>query len=173
MNSSSLLTALDQLIGSRMPYYVVAADNLCENVKMDKFPIIVIQNTDRLYEEGTHWVLWFIVSKTRAQFFDSFGNLWSFYKYIEIPTKYVTKENNVQLQDNSSNYCGLYCLDFAYKRSIGIPYETILSQYSSNTKYNDWKVKHSLAKLLYMFNPTSVYDKSLINQICRCKSDFM
>jgi len=171
MNSSSLIAALDQLIGPRMPYYVVSADNLRSNVKMDNFPIIVIQNTDRVYEEGSHWVSWFILSKSRAEFYDSFGNQWSYYTYIETPTKYISKENCVQIQDNSSNFCGLYCLDFVYKRSKGISFEAILSQYTKNTKYNDWKVKHSLAKLLYMFNPSNVYDKSLIDQKCKCKSD--
>ena len=62
MNTSALNVALHQLVGKRIPYYVVPADKVKETVALDRFPIICIVNTRNHMHKGEHWVFFDILS---------------------------------------------------------------------------------------------------------------
>ena len=166
MNTSALTTALSQLLGRNANYLVCAADTAEEVIETDRFPIYVIQNTDPISQPGQHWIAWIIHSKTHAEMFDSFGAAWWSYPALRIPVKYVTEENCRQLQSDESNYCGLWCLRYLHDRYHGCTYSQFLAQFGHNVMYNDFKVMKWSKKALFMFNPSTIYNKSLKNQKC-------
>ena len=163
MNTSSLEHALETLVGNKIPWFVVAADEAVEAVLLKKFPIIVIQNTRKRSHEGEHWICWFILSHTCAEVMDSFGLAIRNYPEVLPPVKLVVKENCRQLQSDKSNYCGLWCLRFAYERSLGHSFEHFISLFSSNKLYNEWKLLHWTFKHLPMFKPDKKYKKNREN----------
>ena len=166
MNTSALSVALSQLLGPNANYVVCAADTAEQVIEMNRFPIYCIQNTDPISSPGQHWIAWIIHSKTKAEMFDSFGAPWWSYPAVRIPVKYVTEENRIQLQSDESNYCGLWCLRYLHDRYQGRSYRQFLSQFGKNFMYNDFKILKWSQKALFMFNPSTIYDKSLKNQTC-------
>lgn len=171
MNTSALEVALQKVVGSKMPWYIVSANNAAKRVEFDKFPIIVIQNTRGEHHRGEHWIAWLITSQETTEMMDSFGQPVSSYPFVKFPVKNITKQNRRPLQSESSNYCGLYCLHFAYHRSLGRSFESFISLYGQNRLHNDWKILNWTFKHLPLFKPDKCYKKDGKNQKCIRKCD--
>lgn len=56
---------------------VFSSNNLPQ--KVSKYPSAYICNTDPTFLPGSHWVVFWIHSPVRAEFYDSFGNLPGYY----------------------------------------------------------------------------------------------
>ena len=136
--------------------------DLEEIAKQLKLPLVIVCSKDELraYHKrngsyyvnmqdsdkggGTHWVLLKIFNPKYAVYFDSFGCPYP----IEIgeflsPVKPMF--NNRDIQDLSSDHCGLFCISCDYfftykadkKKSVQDNYEEYISSWSKNTKEND------------------------------------
>ena len=89
-------------------------------------PLSIIFNLDSSENQGTHWVCFFINSKT-CYYFDSFG----LFPPVEL-TNFLKQSKNCdqligssfQVQNFNTNYCGYLCL-------------YVLEQLSNNFKFED------------------------------------
>lgn len=77
-------------------------------------PVGFIANIEQESKPGSHWVSFYVDSKRRGFFFDSFGRpphhfssrFYNFFVANEIPFIW----NSVNLQDSRTNVCGQYCI---------------------------------------------------------------
>jgi len=163
MNTSALRVGLEQLIGDRVPYFITSADNLIDIVKYDQFPFLIIQNTDPAHKPGAHWIAWWVLSKKRCEYFDTFGKPLHYYPHVICPSTYIEWDNTRQLQNDESNYCGVWCLRFAYDKSRGLSFMQFVNQWSLNTKYNDIKLMKWIKNNTFLFKPDHVYSNNTQN----------
>ena len=114
----------------------------------------VISNTDKNKGPGKHLVVFYFPKRGRYKFLDSLGRRPEEYgvDFEKIfNKKYIM--NDKQLQHNTSNLCGLYCIYYIMKRSRGNSLKKIVSEFNPRRKkQNDHLL---LAKL--NANPT-IYD---------------
>jgi len=73
-----------------------------------------ICNTETRYENGAHWVAFFVNEERRGVFFDSFAHSPDYYsrhffKFFERNTIYF-EINRERLQSHDSSVCGQYCI---------------------------------------------------------------
>lgn len=94
---------------------VYARNNLPTN-DMTQFPRAYIVNSDRVDQQGEHWLAIVFKNKSQGMFFDSFGNPPEYYGeelklYLD---SNVTKYEcfNVKVQPKNSSRCGLFVLTF-------------------------------------------------------------
>jgi Adenovirus endoprotease len=124
-----------------------------------KYPCALIVNTDPSYKPGRHWVALYFDSDRHCDFFDSFG----FYPITPSVLTFITNNsiklryNNMKLQSVCSTVCGLYCIQFLYRRCryIFIP-QQLKSFDRINHSFNDasvcrfiyktFNVRHSTCK---------------------------
>ena len=165
MNTSALYTALGELIGNKIPYYVVAADT-ADEIALDTYPTIVIQNTDLFKDDGQHWLAWYVLSPQRCEFWDSYGLPFYHYKQVRFPVKYIVRENCEKIQADDSRFCGLYCLNFVYERSVGLSYSLFLSKYSKNLHCNDVITYDWSKRMLPHMDLEKIYGTWCKNQTC-------
>ena len=140
MNTNAIIVGLQQLLRPyQIPYYVTAADEIMEKVELNVFPVAVITNTRKSTHAGDHWTAFFIISRTKAEWFCSFGAALRDYPEIQFPTKQIkiVKQNCNALQGEDTNTCGLWSMKFIHERAQGHSYEAFLAQFGSNRKYND------------------------------------
>lgn len=170
MDTISIKEALRQLVGHMdIPYYVCAADTA---PKIDKFPTIVIQNSDPIDRPGEHWLAWWAVSDLRCEFFDSFGLPYVEYPHLDFPIKYIVQDNTKQLQSNESNYCGIWSVRFAHDKTKGLTFHHFMNQWTSLQKeINDRIILKWFMRNTTMFPPQKVYD-SCKNQTCISYDEF-
>ena len=79
-----------------------------DELPTDPKPGLYIANTDPSYQDGVHWVLFYICKDGTIEFFDSFGR-----KPLERwpgEWKYSTR----MVQSPTSNACGYHVLCYAY-----------------------------------------------------------
>lgn len=125
------------------PYFggCVAAD--CLPLQIPYYPIFYICNSDRWYQQGSHWLLIMLRSKEHeAEFFDSLGHVPSYYNKL-IEDFMVTNSSgggyvisNCRIQDKDSTNCGPYCLMVADYFCQGYSLKDILTLYD---KRELWK----------------------------------
>ena len=93
-------------------------------------PQMIICNTDKSYEPGEHWVIFFFNSEN-VDFFDSLGKNPSEYgtEFIKFMQKFVDQCNfsSKRIQPVNTNLCGHYCVYFAHKRCQGYDMHYILN----------------------------------------------
>jgi hypothetical protein len=135
------LQILFKLSNITFPFFVTAADTLHQIKNIKKYPILIVQNTDRIKDPGQHWIAWFILSNTHAEYFDSYGKTVETYKNVEMPTSNIVLENCLSLQSPTSFVCGAYCIYYLYYRALGKSYKEILNSFSKNVVKNDRKVE--------------------------------
>lgn len=130
-----------------MIQYGVLPCDFLKNFKVQSYPCIIVVNTDRSYQPGEHWCLFFIEHKGDAvEFYDSYGLgirafAREFYDFARKNARGIYC-NNIQLQNESSTVCGDYCLYFAYRRLQGKTPCEIYDEFSvSDLKDNDAKVR--------------------------------
>lgn len=126
------------------PYFggCVAAD--CLPLKIPYYPIFFICNSDRWYQQGTHWLLIMLRSKDhQVEFFDSLGREPAYYNKL-IEDFLVSNSaggggyviSKCRVQDSDSTNCGSYCLMVADYFCQGYGLQEILSLFD---KRDLWK----------------------------------
>ena len=125
------------------PVTVCTADNIRK--RRGSF---VIANTDTYGGPGKHWVVFYFPKRGPYEFFDSIGNSPESYGvgFEKILDKKYLMYNG-QLQQTSSNVCGLYCAYYVIRRSRGRTMKNIVHEFNPfNKRQNDRlvvsKMKH-------------------------------
>ena len=151
MNTETIENCLSLLFNKnriKIPFYVCAANEIKNYIKnTKKFPLMIIQNTDKAGDSGKHWLAWFILSSKSTEYFDSYGNPCLKYKYVEKPVENITKENCLPLQSDTSYLCGAYCVFYLYFRALGYSYEKIINNFTNDKLQNDYKI-HTFMKCI-------------------------
>ena len=112
------------------PVTVCAADQIQK--RRGRF---VISNTDTSQGPGTHWVVFYFPRRGPYEFFDSLGNSpESYHVGFEkiLDKKYLMY--NGQLQQSSSNVCGLYCAYYVMERYKGNTMTHIIAEFDPQLK---------------------------------------
>ena len=153
MNTEGIAEALDLFLNAnniKIRYYIVAADNLTRTVNLQSYPTCIVQNTDKLGNEGIHWVCYFVKTKGKYTFFDSMGKNPAYYK-IETPPGKCVQHNNLKLQGDS-NLCAGYVLWFLFQSCLGVQFLDILKGFGSNVRTNDVNICMFLLELVKIYN---------------------
>lgn len=126
------------------PVTVCAADKIRK--QKGRF---VISNTDTSNGPGKHWVAFYFPTKGPYEFFDSMGNCPQSYQvgFEKILNKKYLMYNG-QLQQSSSNVCGLYCAYYVIKRYRGKSMRNIAKKFNpQRKKLNDDLIVSKMMKL--------------------------
>jgi len=120
--------------------------------KFTRYPAYFICNTDTASGRGKHWVVFYFVSCTSLEFFDSFAHIFSDYGFKTLPTLYPNLQEiihvNRRIQNYNSCVCGQYCLYFLLHRIQNYSLEQILLSFSfHNTAWNDIQVYRFIKQL--------------------------
>lgn len=126
------------------PVTICAADQI--EIKRGRF---VISNTDTSHGQE-HWVSFYFPKRGPFEFFDPVGNRpedygVGFEKILNKP--YLTYTG--QLQQSTSNVCGLYCAYYVMKRHQGKPIKDIVKDFNPRQrKRNDRLIVTKMMTLL-------------------------
>ena len=127
------------------PVAVCAADEIRKQTGR-----FVISNTDTSEGPGEHWVAFYFPKRGPYEFFDSIGNSpESYHVGFEkiLDKKYLMY--NGQLQQSSSNVCGLYCAYYIIQRYKGKTLRTIVKEFDPQLKkLNDRLIVSKMMKLV-------------------------
>lgn len=115
--------------------------------KLEKFPALIIINTDLSTGPGEHWCAAYIDQDKKCEYFDPLGmapdepllryNLLPLLRGICKSYTYTTRA----VQSFSSTACGHHCIYFSLLRSRNFPLKTIIENfYTLDTKQNDGRV---------------------------------
>ena len=140
MNSYELEQSL-----SKYPVTVCSADRIQR--RKDRF---VISNTDTSGGSGKHWVVLYFPERGPYEFFDSLGNSPEYYGVgfeTFLDKKYLMC--TTQLQQSTSNVCGLYCVYYVLKRCKGNTLRDIVKEFNAlNKNENDRLIVSKLKTML-------------------------
>ena len=136
-------SALRRLADVITSIYEIRVDIISEeeaggSIIMDK-PLFIIANTDPSWEPGRHWVAFYFQNGQVPQFFDSFGREPS--AYAATFEKFLLENsplgpyayNTLQIQQNGSNVCGLYCMAFLLSKLNDTPFKDFAKQWSTHS----------------------------------------
>ena len=140
MNTSSLQcivrcdpTLFNSVVG------IFAADELPK--RLQSFPVAFIANTDKRMDPGRHWVVFYVSSRTKGEFFDSYGNSPSYYSNAF--QKFFDRNglklmyNDKRLQGYDSSVCGQYCVYYLMQRCRGMEMKSVVEPFTQNYANND------------------------------------
>ena len=105
-----------------------------------------IFNTHKSNQPGEHWLAFFIDKKRNVEFFDPIGlhpNLYGLDKYIKKKFQKKIIFSNKRIQGYQSNYCGIYCIYFLFRRCRGDSFKKIINSLGSFVE-NDNYIKSKL-----------------------------
>lgn len=111
-----------------------------------KYPTCFILNTQPRHKAGEHWLALYFDKYKTCYFFDSYGLHPNHYKL----TKYIKKHADIckfskrRLQ-GSSNYCGMYCIQFL-KFKLRNKSKDFFDKFYSNYEKNDDYIEKFLNK---------------------------
>ena len=82
---------------------------------INKFPALIIANTDPSTTSGTHWILFYFDKNGNVEYFDSLRKRLSHYhkdflKFIKNNCNYYSRVVNKRIQPVNTTLCGHYCL---------------------------------------------------------------
>lgn len=150
MNTGSIQEALKILLShskKKIPYFVIAADEIQTVLDYDRYPVAVVQNTDLLEDEGEHWISFYMEKHDEYEYLDSFGNDISVYRNVTTPRANIVRENCSSLQSARSFVCGNYCVNFLYSRAIDLSFEDFLNKFRNNVHHNDALMRKFIANI--------------------------
>lgn len=142
MNTQQLENILSQNIFTKDKFLgVFPSDHLPS--PLQSFPCCFIANVDESSEPGSHWVAFYVTSRQRIEFFDSYGRspetfpniIWNYVKRFPI-----VEFNPQPLQSINTAVCGHYAIFYIYSRCRGLSMKQILSPFVSHHISNDVKV---------------------------------
>ena len=121
-----------------------------------------VLNTSRSTEPGQHWIGCFVCHSTNTLlYFDPLGQQpsWDWSRWFSAKFSHV-EVNSVQIQDEMSVYCGLFCLFALNFFSLGYSMRQVQQKFSPNLVENDRLVAGFSLRAL-KFNP--VHDIAPLN----------
>jgi hypothetical protein len=129
---------------------VFAANKIPGN--LNNYPGFIIVNTEPDTEKGEHWCVFFYLSKFDLEIFDSlaltpYSNLY-FVNYLKNNSKLQIEFNTKQLQNFSTDGCGLHALYYCYckcKSKYSMPI-ILKVYYTNNLDFNDCMVLYKVKK---------------------------
>ena len=128
MNSKQLY---DMLLG--YPVTICTADQL--KIQRERS---FLSNTDTSQDPGEHWVTVDFPKRGQFEFFDSLGHMPEDYGVgFEKILKRKYLKNVSQLQQSTSNVCGLYCTYYVMKRHQGKMMKDIVKYFNVQQKKQD------------------------------------
>jgi hypothetical protein len=95
-------------------------------------PRLLVCNTHPSYKPGQHWVAFYVDSRRRGEYFDSFGRI-----SPAIIEHYIDRHcvdwlfNAKQLQSAVSKYCGFYCCFYCVLRCRGVDLTRIVNSFTN------------------------------------------
>lgn len=97
-------------------------------------PALIVLNTDLSSGPGEHWCIAVIFSKTRTEFFDSFGISPDYYCFTSKLLEHSESihYNQFPVQSDNSTTCGHHCLFWSLLRARGISAKNIMQLYNPN-----------------------------------------
>lgn len=112
---------------------IVCADNLPADLHLTKQTFWVV-NTDKCAQKGWHWVVFHFPSAGPKEFYDSLGKRPEHYqerfRNILLSNGPCYLLNTSQIQSETSNVCGHYCIYFIFERVRGRSMKRILSDFN-------------------------------------------
>lgn len=112
---------------------------------------LYVCNTDPSDEPGEHWVVIYVESAERADYFDSFGMcppvVQRFRHFLDRNAK-SWRCNTRPVQHHLSDACGHHCLFYSVYRCIGYDADFIVNKmYTEDMRLNDQLVKDFVREL--------------------------
>ena len=136
MNSLQLLCALKS---QKVNVKVISVDQLPYRVKT--YPRGFIVNNETSKQKGKHWIALWIESPDYGEFFDSFGEKPIYYgkRFTDFLNRNVKRyiSNTEQLQNDSSDTCGLFTLFYILLKTRGYSMKRIRKRFTEDTRLND------------------------------------
>jgi hypothetical protein len=155
MNTEQLLCIIDQdCMMRRYVAGVYASDELPE---IGHYPFGGILNTAPSSKSGQHWIAFFFTHDRKGLYFNSSGNAptTQFQDFMEKYSEEVIY-NSEQLQADTTNTCGLYCLYFLFLACRGKLMHEILSNFEKNILFNEQMVYNFSMQNLSFCHCTSI-----------------
>lgn len=117
MNTTEIKHVLQYNVITQNSFSGVYAIDKLKNIK--KKPKLIICNTDKSYNAGKHWILFYFYDKC-VDFYDPLGNEPTYYgtDFIDFMKRFALKFNICynRTQPINSNLCGHYCVWYANLR---------------------------------------------------------
>lgn len=106
---------------------VIVKDQISDLIKNPKSGFYLLNYGT--WFEGTHWAVIHVIDKNNFEFFSSFGDppLLEIAKARSIDTVY----NNLKIQSNLSDNCGLYCVAFILWRNSKRSFDSFIKQFEA------------------------------------------
>ena len=118
---------------------VFSCDNLPKQIKT--FPSALVANTQPSTKSGEHWVAFYFISPSQAEYFCSYGRPPTVSAFKQLLRGYNWANNQKRVQGNFSSVCGQYCIYYLLKRCKGLSMAEITHQFSDNYEENDELIK--------------------------------
>ena len=115
--------------------------NICK-----KCDIGLICNTQKMGNNGEHWIAIFLPKTGTIEYFDSFGKKPTNSFFLQFINKTRYKYNKRKVQHDMSDTCGQHCMFYLLCRNYGVSFLNFFNYYVNDHKAND-KFVHLL------FNP--------------------
>ena len=144
---------------------VFAADTLPRRI--EKYPAILVANTDCSHLPGTHWVAMAIDCHGRGIFFDSYGRSPTVPSHRQFMQRNCTtwKSSPARLQSIGTTVCGHYCVTFLLHWAHRFTLHNFLDFFTSDTEKNDRTVVE-LMKSYTRRGKKYCHDFPAVNQSC-------
>lgn len=145
-----------------------------KRVKLNQLPLFLVVHYGRSDKNG-HYIGFVIhKSKKRAKtaiMLDSFGEKYSYYSTVVLPFS-IKGGITRQIQDSSSNLCGLFLWFFLHRLVENYSVRATLGLFGRNTLLNDKLVKERYKQFIAKNN---IHFKSNLSPrfYCTCKNKFV
>lgn len=156
MNSSEINFILKSLNQTKHIFLGVYACDTLPNYVFKK-PALLICNTQPIHKPGEHWVAIYISKKKQGEYFDSFGLPPSNKYILEFLNRNCSKfsSNKQMIQSLFSNYCGQFCIMFAFFKGLSKSLKLFLKTFNLKKPYKNNNI------VLNFFKKRICYDKCL------------
>lgn len=139
MNTADIAEALESCTATRNKFAgVFAANRLPYRIPMR--PSVIIANVDEDHLPGSHWVCFFLPKDEEGvEFFCSLGQapLSPYFLRFISRNGGLLSFNTRIVQSQFSDVCGEFSCIYAFSRSVGVPINCFLREFSMNRKEND------------------------------------
>jgi hypothetical protein len=121
MNGEQIATLILSDHAARRTFAGVFARDEIPKLPRDarRYPLSFVVNTERLHEDGEHWVAVYYTSPNGGEFFDSFGRSPVTLGFTRTRLPGISRWNKIKLQSARSGVCGQYCVYFIVTRARG------------------------------------------------------
>ena len=128
-----------------------------------------IANTDDHTRPGRHWIAFFQPQPGLIECYDSYGHKPDYYgpwftRWLQKHPTTTLMWNNRQIQSDTSNTCGLYCLYFLRQRLMGYSMTNIVQRFNfSDARENDRYIYGVFERVF----PHCMKNDCVYNQTCK------